>query len=427
MNRIPAKLRAVPDDESVLVVPLRSNARTLVAGGAVAAMRKRLKYASLFYDSLLLESGIFRVQAGPTGSSSFIVPPTAEDPPRWQTVAERRAATGATFGVAVSPDGAPDATPRAVVSSEAAISWAATLHPFADELPLGTDWVHFVKSHDPAGKAKQLAQQWAAVDKRNRSLERAIPIRFVRETIIDSANHDHALAAMAEVAITSDRFHSQVVAQRFNDQQGWKLQGYAVPVLFPQIGDWPWPAIADLRRDPNMAHFRAVLREVEKEAAVQAAAGDVEGAAHRVYERLLADASGRLESVASSARRIALEIVLSGVVGAATMPIPAPWGLVVGTIAGGVPTTITSIHQKESRAGSRYTSGSPGSEPNASRRFLAARGAGSDGPVSTAMASSFGRFSWTCPAPGPCVLPSGDISVAAPDPGSGRTYFLVVN
>ena len=25
------------------------------------------------------------------------------------------------------------------------------------------------------------------------------------------------------------------------------------------------------------------------------------------------------------------------------------------------------------------------------------------------------------------MLPSGDISVAAPDPGSGRTYFLVVN
>jgi len=316
-------------------------------------MRKRLKYASLFYDSLLLESGIFRVQAGPTGSSSFIVPPAAEDPPRWQTVAERRAATGATFVVAVSPDGAPDATPRAVVSSEAAISWAATLHPFAGELPLGTDWVHFVKSHDPAGKAKQLARQWATVDKRNRSLERAIPIRFVRETIIDSANHDHALAAMAGVAITSDRFHSQVVAQRFNDQQGWKLQGYAVPVLFPQIGDWPWPAIADLRRDPNMAHFRAVLREVEEEAAVQTAAGDVEDAAHRVYERLLADASGRLESVASSARRTTLEIVLSGAIGAATMPIPAPWGLVVGTVAGGVPTTITSIrdriHQKESK------------------------------------------------------------------------------
>jgi hypothetical protein len=245
------------------VVPLRSNARTLVAGGSVAAMRKRLKYASLFYDSLLLESGIFRVQAGPTGSSSFIVPPTAEDPPRWQTVAERRAATGATFVVAVSPGGAPDSAPHAVVSSEAAISWTATLHPFAGELPPGTDWVHFVKSRDPAGKAKQLAQQWATADKRNLSLERAIPIRFVRETIIDSANHDRALAAMAGAAVTSDRFHSQVVALRFNDQQGWKLQGYAVPVLFPQIGDWPWPAIADLPRptpllrQPGAAHAQA--------------------------------------------------------------------------------------------------------------------------------------------------------------------------
>jgi hypothetical protein len=37
------------------------------------------------------------------------------------------------------------------------------------------------------------------------------------------------------------------------------------------------------------------------------------------------------------------------------------------------------------------------------------------------------RLGWTCPAPGPYVLPSGDNSVAAPDPGSGRTYFLVVN
>jgi hypothetical protein len=316
-------------------------------------MRKRLKYASLFYDSLLLESGIFRVQAGPTGSSSFIVPPTAEDPPRWQTAAERHAATGATFVVAVSPDGAPDATPRAVVSSEAAISWAATLHPFADELPPGTDWVHFVKSRDPAGEAKQLARQWATADKCNRSLEREIPIRFVRDLIIDSANHDHGLAAMAGVAITSDRFHSQVIAQRFNDEQDWKIQGYAVPILFPQIGDWPWSAIADLRHDRNMAHFRAVLREVEEEAAVQAATGDVEDAAHRVYERHLADASGRLESVASSAQRTALEIVISGAIGAATLPIPAPWGLVVGTAVGAVPTTITNvrelIHQNKSK------------------------------------------------------------------------------
>src|SRR6266496_3426739 len=36
------------------------------------------------------------------------------------------------------------------------------------------------------------------------------------------------------------------------------------------------------------------------------------------------------------------------------------------------------------------------------------------------------RLGWTCICAA-CVLPSGNYSVAAPDPGSGRTYFLVVN
>jgi hypothetical protein len=316
-------------------------------------MRRRLKFASLFYDRLFLETGIFRVHAGPNGSSSFIVPPTEDDPPRWQTPAERRAGTGVTFVVAVSPEGRPDAPPRTAVASEAAIAWTATLHPFADELPQGADWVEFVASRNPAGEVQQLAQRWTWADERNRSLEHAIPIKFVRETIIKSANRDLVLAATAGISATTDRLHSQVVAQRFNDQQGWNLQGYAIPLLFPHVGELPWEAIADLRRDRNMARFRAVLREVEEEATAEAAKGDVEAAAIHAYMRHLADASSRLEGVSSSVRRTAIGIVVSGAIGAATLPIPAPWGIVVGTAAGVIPTTITDvrnvIRQRQSR------------------------------------------------------------------------------
>jgi hypothetical protein len=35
-----------------------------------------------------------------------------------------------------------------------------------------------------------------------------------------------------------DGLHSQVVAQRFGDEADWKLQGYALSFLFPQIGNW---------------------------------------------------------------------------------------------------------------------------------------------------------------------------------------------
>lgn len=326
-----------------MVVPLRSNAHTLMTP-AIAAIRRRLKFASLFYDHLLLESGILRVQAGPTGSSSFLVPPSDEDPPRWQTAAERHAASGARFVIAITPDNAPGATPRPVVSSDTTIAWTATLHPFADELPPGADWVDFVTSRDPQGQAKQLEQQWTWADRRNSALEQAISVQFVRQTIIDGVNHDLALAATAGVAATCDRLHAQVVAQRFNDEHGWKLHGYSVPLLFPQAGELPWTAIAELRRDRNMAWFRAKLREVEAEAMAEAAGGDIEGAARNAYMRHLADASGRLESIAGTVGKTAIAIVIGGITGTATMPIPSPWAVVAGATVGAVPTAITSVH-----------------------------------------------------------------------------------
>ena len=201
----------------------------------------------------------------------------------------------------------------------------------------------FVTTRDPEGQAKQFEQQWTWADRSNPALEQAIPVQFVRQTIIDGANHDFALATTAEVATTCDRLHAQVVAQRFNDEQGWKLQGYTVPLLFPQAGELPWTTIAELRRDRNMAWFRAKLREVEAEAMAEAAGGDVEGAARNAYMRDLADASGRLESVASAVGKTVVAIVIGGITGTATMPIPAPWAVVAGATVGAAPTAITSV------------------------------------------------------------------------------------
>ena len=59
-------LLSVPQNESVLVVPLRSNASTLLAGAPIAAMRRRLKFASLFYDRLFLGDRHIPGQRWPT-------------------------------------------------------------------------------------------------------------------------------------------------------------------------------------------------------------------------------------------------------------------------------------------------------------------------------------------------------------------------
>jgi hypothetical protein len=330
-------------NESVLVVPLRSNASTLLAGASIAALRRRLKFASLFFDRLLLETGIFRVHAGPTGASSFVVPPTEDDPPRWQTPAERHAATGVPFAIAVGPEGTPDVTPRTVISSVASISWTATLHPFADELPPGTDWVDFVRSLNPEGEVKQLALRWTRDDERNRSLERAIPVKFVRDTVIKSANRDLVLGVASGCAVTADRLHSQVVAQRFNDDDIWGLRGYAVPILFPWVGDLPWEEIADLRRDKNMARFRAELRQVEEEATAEAADGDIEAAAEHAYRRHLAGYPETLPSVGAITHRTLTGFVIGGIAGFSVYGITGPLGPVAGAALGTATTTVIDV------------------------------------------------------------------------------------
>ena len=97
----------MPGDESTLLVPLRSNANTLLAGAPVAAFRRRLKYASIFYDRLLLEGGVLRLNAGPTLSFSAVEPFNEQDPPRWQTAAARHAAEQAPFQLAVGREDTP--------------------------------------------------------------------------------------------------------------------------------------------------------------------------------------------------------------------------------------------------------------------------------------------------------------------------------
>jgi hypothetical protein len=63
-DRFALVLHAVPDAESALYVPLRSNAMSLVTGAPIAALRRRLKYGRLFHDTLILEAGILRMKAG---------------------------------------------------------------------------------------------------------------------------------------------------------------------------------------------------------------------------------------------------------------------------------------------------------------------------------------------------------------------------
>jgi len=339
-DRFALVLHAVPDAESALYVPLRSNAMSLVTGAPIAALRRRLKYGSLFHDTLILEAGILRMKAGAGGSFSSIDPPTEHEPPRWETPRQRHQAEQSAFQISVARETTPgvsDAVMQPLLASDSAIAWTATLLPFADELPAAADWIHFGRFTKPGPSVEKAAQRWIWADQRNARLERAIPGRFVRDAVIKNADNDLAVAMAAECTMTMDGLHSQVIARRFGDEQGWQLRGYSIPILFPQIGDWTWQDIADLRGDSNMARFRAVMREVETAAADEAAGGDLEAAAHHAYERHLADAVPALAGISSVAKNTTVGFVIGGIAGFLTMGVTGPGGPLAGAALGVVP------------------------------------------------------------------------------------------
>lgn len=200
---------------------------------------------------------------------------------------------------------------------------------------------------------EQLARDWAWEDEHNAALERAIPERFVRNSVIQNADRDLVIATASKMAASIDLLHAQVAAQRFQDGENWKLRGFAVPILFPQIGNQPWDVIADLRRDRNMTRFRAILREVEEEATAEAGGGDIEAAAQYAYRQHLSGYPEALETVGAVAHRTFTGFVIGGITGFAVSGIIGPLGPVFGAALGAATTTIIDVSDLIGRRRSR--------------------------------------------------------------------------
>jgi hypothetical protein len=110
-----------------------------------------------------------------------------------------------------------------------------------------------------------------------------------------------------------DSMHAQVVTRRFQDQAGWRTESYAADRP-TQVAALPWDAIVEIRRDPNIARFGAMSREVEDEVAERAPAEGLRRAIDRVYMRELGQSAGRMEGMTAPVVR-ALQIVVFGLGG----------------------------------------------------------------------------------------------------------------
>lgn len=341
-------MTVVAQSPKVLILTPSANAHSLLAGGPAASVRRRLKVGSILFDTVVLESGVYRAQAGPSGSTNSREAVRPDERPGWQTSRERSAVMGKTFAVAVGVEaspGVPASTMHPVLASESQISWVATLDPFSRELPSECDWVEWVRRPllVPEAVSRQ-ARRWSELDERNKVLAARFPARFVRSRIVTDTNLDLAIAAAAGWTLSADPLHSEVFSSRLGDGEGWQLEGFALPFLVPTVGDLPWDAIVDIRRQQGMRTLRHVLRDVEA-AALEAATphGDLEAAVHRLVERELVKANVAVDAMGATVAKSITGLVIATGVGFATSSVTGPLGVIATAGASTVLGTVLDL------------------------------------------------------------------------------------
>lgn len=334
-------------EQRTVHVPVASNAYSLLVGRPVEAVRQRLKVASVLYDEVIIEAGLYRFEAGAEGGVTSRQAPSGATH-RWQTPKARGVAEHHGLQVSVSIESAPGvpAAPEAMrpfIRTSLSRAWTATLEPFGLELPSRCNWVEWVfRPQSPTG-LDEAAAPGIRRDGRNPALERMMPDRAVRSGVIEAINQDLVVAASNGAACSIDSFHARVFNARIDPESNWNIVAFALPILSPRVEQLPWEAIADIRRDRHIKAYRKVMLEIETEAAeLVRASGDLEEAVHRLYHRRAQTASERL-GAKSFVKSELVGLVLGAAGGALTSGIagPASWG--AGAVASQVLSSIVTL------------------------------------------------------------------------------------
>lgn len=306
-----------------LYVPLRGNAHTLVAGAPGNAFRRRLKVASLLFDDVVLDEGNWIGMSGPRGAIEMRGPdpyPPGFEGRTWQPGAERHH-EGRPFHFLAEDD---QGRWQQIGGGPTSILWWASFEPIRQELPAGSDWMHFAYLDLPP-EDKSLVAQMSREAVRDGVLKTALPDDFTRNLVAKNANFGLVLGSRMGMGIALDGLHSTAVAARIAHGDYQPLHGAdALVAVIPDARNLSWEQINEARRMGGLPRLRAILGEVEQHAL--ASGEPLDEAALREFLAQYARANEQTESVPRSVLRSALiATVISGV----TLPITGPFALVV--------------------------------------------------------------------------------------------------
>jgi hypothetical protein len=320
----------------------------------LTSVLRRLRLAALLHDQVVIEAGIYRANAGPNGSFGSWQAADPDQPPRWQTTRERSAAMRNPFHVALRPSDAPDTRPfHRMIESPTSIAWRPTFEPLKAALPVRCDWVEFLYT-DLTPEGQSLVSRLNFRDRSDDLLGNLIPEPFVRNLVMEHANHDFVVGVGLGAVVSVDAQHTPIIRARLAHREAGSILGQtALSIAVPDDRDLDWETVSGLRRHRDWRYFRDVLREIEADAREGATSpADFERRVRTMYEARLSAARDRISALGRSNW---ITRGLGMVVGEIVPPVlEATMGLSgvpgVGTVIGeGVSEVANSIRQHRER------------------------------------------------------------------------------
>lgn len=260
--------------KSRMFFPLRGGVE-LFSDRAMPEAAARAKQASVLYDEVVFEPGLYEVSIAEGGSNDWWIPPA--DLKRGQLGREiRMQEPGTNFSVAMGLEGGHEMV--SMIDSPLVVEYASEYHTgILNELAsFAPGWVKVATlGGNPFPMSTEPGEFWRRqqrADQRDEALmpeARRGPGRYKRNWIIKAFNQDAVASSIVGASFNPTSLFAPIARHRAGDLATDPPRDgrTALEVLAPDLSGLPWETVLEFRDHPGSVEARAMLREFEEKAA----------------------------------------------------------------------------------------------------------------------------------------------------------------
>jgi len=304
---------------STFLFPLRTNVEYFASPEGYLTLLERIKQASILYDTLVFESGIYTASVGETGSFDLWIPP--QDVTE-ETLNVEFSPTGGEHYVRMAPTGSDQR--QVVLAGPVERRFRSEFYSVlrdleAEQLP----WMK-MQTFDLTSEGRNLAHRLRKEDEKNPDLALPEGSRWLKSKILANLSHDLVLIASLRTSASIDPLYAPMLQHKTIGRQRMQpAPGFvALEVAMPNFASVPWETIVQLREKPALVEFRKKMTSIEMMARSALPEGGVGELKYQVSQTISEELLQEIAHLLPKLSKVASDVVLDLALGLLSGPIP---------------------------------------------------------------------------------------------------------